>query len=220
MSVPKNKTSTADFHGHRRIAEEGLHLSTSPVSDLPLSPNKPVQLHSFIGSSNGNGSSYSKTPTQTSPSSRSKSPTGGSRCYNFCTSPKSPGGFSMNPGSPNGNRDDWKGSHPLPLPPGSPSASVSRYLRQKWKKGRLLGKGNFGHVFLGFSRFRNDILIEILLDCLNQFFLPSFSESGQMCAIKEVKVISDDKDSKECLRQLSQVVIIEYYSYFFMKQRK
>lgn len=28
-----------------------------------------------------------------------------------------------------------------------------------------------------------------------------------MCAIKEVKVISDDKDSNECLKQLSQVCL-------------
>ena len=33
------------------------------------------------------------------------------------------------------------------------------------------------------------------------------SEGGQMCAIKEVKVISDDSNSKECLRQLNQVAI-------------
>ena len=32
-----------------------------------------------------------------------------------------------------------------------------------------------------------------------------FSEGGQMCAIKEVKVISDDSNSRECLRQLNQV---------------
>lgn len=35
------------------------------------------------------------------------------------------------------------------------------------------------------------------------------SEGGQMCAIKEVKVISDDSNSKESLRQLNQVII--YY---------
>lgn len=30
-----------------------------------------------------------------------------------------------------------------------------------------------------------------------------------MCAIKEVKVISDDSNSKECLRQLNQVTIMK-----------
>lgn len=29
-----------------------------------------------------------------------------------------------------------------------------------------------------------------------------------MCAIKEVKVISDDSTSKECLKQLNQVILI------------
>ena len=39
--------------------------------------------------------------------------------------------------------------------------------------------------------------------------LPMFhSESGQMCAIKEVRVVSDDPTSKECLRQLNQVILI------------
>ena len=32
------------------------------------------------------------------------------------------------------------------------------------------------------------------------------SESGQMCAIKEVRVFSDDQTSKECLKQLNQVI--------------
>jgi len=37
--------------------------------------------------------------------------------------------------------------------------------------------------------------------------LPTFdSENGQMCAIKEVKVVSDDQTSKECLKQLNQVI--------------
>jgi len=37
--------------------------------------------------------------------------------------------------------------------------------------------------------------------------LPTFdSENGQMCAIKEVKVVSDDQTSRECLKQLNQVI--------------
>lgn len=36
-------------------------------------------------------------------------------------------------------------------------------------------------------------------------YLQHCSESGHMCAIKEVKVISDDSNSKESLKQLSQV---------------
>ncbi|KAD7477956.1 hypothetical protein E3N88_01092 [Mikania micrantha] len=68
----------------------------------------------------------------------------------------------------------------------------------KWKKGRLLGRGTFGHVYLGFN-----------------------SENGQMSAIKEVKVVADDPSSKECLKQLNQEItllshlshpnIVQYY---------
>ncbi len=36
------------------------------------------------------------------------------------------------------------------------------------------------------------------------------SESGQMCAIKEVRVVSDDQTSKECLKQLNQVICLWY----------
>lgn len=39
-------------------------------------------------------------------------------------------------------------------------------------------------------------------------FLSMFgSESGQMCAIKEVRVVSDDQTSKESLKQLNQVKV-------------
>jgi len=34
------------------------------------------------------------------------------------------------------------------------------------------------------------------------------SENGQMCAIKEVRVGCDDQNSKECLKQLHQVIIV------------
>ena len=42
--------------------------------------------------------------------------------------------------------------HALPLPPGSPS---SEKLQSKWRKGRLLGRGTFGHVYEGFNRQHN-----------------------------------------------------------------
>ncbi|KAK3010318.1 hypothetical protein RJ639_011388 [Escallonia herrerae] len=115
--------------------------------------------------------------------------------------------------------DDGKQqSHRLPLPPliisktcpFSPSYStggVSRSPGQgdnptspasRWKKGQLLGRGTFGHVYLGFN-----------------------SESGEMCAMKEVTLFSDDARSKECAQQLGQEIallsrlrhpnIVQYY---------
>ncbi|XP_076897653.1 mitogen-activated protein kinase kinase kinase YODA-like [Bidens hawaiensis] len=68
----------------------------------------------------------------------------------------------------------------------------------RWKKGRLLGSGSFGQVYLGFN-----------------------SESGEMCAMKEVTLCSDDSKSKESAQQLGQEVallsrlrhpnIVQYY---------
>lgn len=84
-----------------------------------------------------------------------------------------------------GGQDERNSPHPLPLPPSSPRASYSCSLQSQWKKGKLLGRGTFGHVYLGFN-----------------------SDSGQMCAIKEVKVISDDSNSKESLKQLSQEITL------------
>ncbi|KAL3818045.1 hypothetical protein ACJIZ3_003950 [Penstemon smallii] len=109
-------------------------------------------------------------------------------------------------------------SHQLPLPPVSISTPFSpcsagtalgtqrspgrtynpKSPGSRWKKGRLLGRGTFGHVFLGFD-----------------------SESGEMCAMKEVSLFSDDPKSKESAQQLGQEIaflsrlrhpnIVQYY---------
>ncbi|CAK8579210.1 unnamed protein product [Lathyrus sativus] len=112
-------------------------------------------------------------------------------------------------------------SHRLPLPPikvtkpcpfsptysvsSTPSAprsparpEISTSPGSRWTKGHLLGRGTFGHVYLGFSR-----------------------ESGEMCAMKEVTLFSDDPKSRECAQQLAQEIallsqlrhpnIVQYY---------
>ncbi|OMO68405.1 hypothetical protein CCACVL1_19967, partial [Corchorus capsularis] len=118
--------------------------------------------------------------------------------------------------------DDGKQqSHKLPLPPvtisnsspfshpnsaaASPSVPRSPGRAEnpvnpgsRWKKGKLLGRGTFGHVYVGFN-----------------------SESGEMCAMKEVTLFSDDAKSKESTKQLMQEIallsrlwhpnIVQYY---------
>ncbi|KAK9668121.1 hypothetical protein RND81_13G036300 [Saponaria officinalis] len=85
-------------------------------------------------------------------------------------------------------------SHILPLPPVSVTNSFSKNsgrgespisLVSRWKKGRLIGSGTFGHVYLGFD-----------------------SETGEMCAMKEVTLFSDDPKSKECAQQLGQEITL------------
>ncbi|OIW19983.1 hypothetical protein TanjilG_31860 [Lupinus angustifolius] len=143
---------------------------------------------------------------------RSKSPGPGSRGPTSPTSPLHPKLNALNLDSSTGKQEDVRNqSHPLPLPPSSPTSpsSLSNTRangqlennisnRGKWKKGKLLGRGTFGHVYQGFH-----------------------SESGQMCAIKEVRAVCDDQSSKECLKQLNQEIhllsqlshpnIVQYY---------
>ncbi|KVH95392.1 Protein kinase, ATP binding site-containing protein [Cynara cardunculus var. scolymus] len=66
----------------------------------------------------------------------------------------------------------------VPRSPGRADFLVNHGSR--WKKGRLLGRGTFGHVYLGFN-------------------------SGEMCAMKEVTLFMDDAKSKESAQQLGQI---------------
>ncbi|XP_020539546.1 mitogen-activated protein kinase kinase kinase YODA isoform X2 [Jatropha curcas] len=156
------------------------------------------------------------------PSPRMTSPGPGSRIHSGAVTPLHPraGGASME--SPTSRPDDGKQqSHKLPLPPitisntcpfspaysTATSPSVPRSPNRadnptspgsRWKKGRLLGRGTFGHVYLGFN-----------------------SESGEMCAMKEVTLFADDPKSKESAQQLGQEIallsrlwhpnIVQYY---------
>lgn len=56
--------------------------------------------------------------------------------------------------SPSGKQE--KCNHPrhsLPLPPNSSTNKTGQALGSKWKKGKLLAKGTFGHVYAGFNRY-------------------------------------------------------------------
>ncbi|KAK1372226.1 Mitogen-activated protein kinase kinase kinase YODA [Heracleum sosnowskyi] len=98
--------------------------------------------------------------------------------------------------------------HPLPLPPTTPVASQPapspkvtakpEKTRIHWKKGKLIGRGTFGSVYVG-----------------------SNSETGALCAMKEVELLVDDPTSAECIKQLEQEIqvlrhlkhpnIVQYY---------
>ncbi|KAI4314938.1 hypothetical protein L6164_027796 [Bauhinia variegata] len=100
--------------------------------------------------------------------------------------------------------------HPLPLPPGvglpSPSHNYSQALpksdslplKSQWQKGKLIGRGTFGSVYVATNR-----------------------ETGALCAMKEAELFPDDPKSAECIRQLEQEIkllsqlkhpnIVQYY---------
>ncbi|KAL8217924.1 hypothetical protein R6Q57_021297 [Mikania cordata] len=156
------------------------------------------------------------------PSPKMTSPGPSSRIHSGAVTPLHPraGGATIEP--QNNRPEDMKQkSHRLPLPPvtisnslpfsqsnsAATSPSVSRSPGRpdnlpspgsRWKKGKLLGRGSFGHVYVGFN-----------------------SDSGEMCAMKEVTLFSDDAKSKESAKQLGQEVsllsrlshpnIVQYY---------
>ncbi|MQL93001.1 hypothetical protein Taro_025639 [Colocasia esculenta] len=191
VNTPRGRLPTLESQGQLLVAEDRYLFSCTPVleheklNDISISPRKEFILPGPPPFPNGIGNSHGRTTVEATSNSRPRSPSSRSRGYNLSASPIHARAFGINLGSPTGKPDDLKGLHPLPLPPASPSSLASRSFQVKWKKGKLLGQGTFGHVFLGFN-----------------------SENGQMCAIKEVRVISDDSDSKESLKQLSQEIAL------------
>jgi mitogen-activated protein kinase kinase kinase YODA len=108
-----------------------------------------------------------------------------SRIHSGSVSPLHPRAGGMTPESPtNGRLDDTKKqTHKLPLPPppinignSSPFSSNNSMANNpltipkspgrtenppspgsRWKKGKLLGRGTFGHVYVGFNRYIFDL---------------------------------------------------------------
>ncbi|KAG6536588.1 hypothetical protein ZIOFF_001646 [Zingiber officinale] len=132
-----------DVQRHEHVAEDRQIFSRGPVSEHP---------------DRENGYPHAQTSTETIFSRRTANPSPGLRGYRFPTSPVHPSSFGLFPTSPNSWQDNLPGPpHPLPLPPSSPSSShspassSSRSPKTQWKKGKLLGRGTFGHVYLGFN---------------------------------------------------------------------
>ncbi|PIN20787.1 MEKK [Handroanthus impetiginosus] len=157
-----------------------------------------------------------------------RSPGRGSRCTTTTTSPLHARLGGINLDSAGAKLEEGRGEyHRLPLPPGSPASpsalptprspgrtESSTSNSSRWRKGRLLGRGTFGHVYLGFN-WR--IWFAIFL--LHTFLGSVVVHASQ--SIKEVKVVSDDQSSKESLKQLNQEIallsqlshpnIVQYY---------
>ncbi|XP_031504164.1 mitogen-activated protein kinase kinase kinase 3-like [Nymphaea colorata] len=226
---PPNNGFTHSVYGSPQFNKLGLSSSPKVESDLSFatahnssySPPRVSTDTKISLAHRRNSANHSLAP-----SPRARSPGPGLRVNGACTPP-----LPSRSESPRSRQDDSRFQcHPLPLPPSFPCSPTSPpptcstststsstphsstrtgfskssctnselCLKSRWKKGKLLGRGTFGHVYVGFN-----------------------SESGQMCAIKEVNVIPDDPSSKECLKQLNQEIsllsqlshpnIVQYY---------
>ncbi|KAM7514192.1 hypothetical protein LguiA_003775 [Lonicera macranthoides] len=139
------------------------------------------------------------------------SPTLQSPCRNTRSPIALPSHYKSLPGSPVGWPEGNNANvHPLPLPPGVSRPSQSPTLRHimdksdgsskkgQWQKGKLIGRGTYGSVYVAINR-----------------------ETGALCAMKEVDIIPDDSKSAECIKQLEQEIkvlqnlkhpnIVQYY---------
>ncbi|KAK2989014.1 hypothetical protein RJ640_014204, partial [Escallonia rubra] len=89
----------------------------------------------------------------------------------------------------------------LIAPRTSGASETSQCTLSRWKKGRLLGRGTFGDVYVGFDRWCSFPTLYWITDNFD-------SGSGQMCVIEEVRVVADDQTSKIFLNQLNQDITL------------
>ncbi|KAK4340929.1 hypothetical protein RND71_039430 [Anisodus tanguticus] len=194
-------------HSYTYTNEKKLH----PLFPLPLPLDSPhFSTRSSSGSSSSTSSQFNDdeeqvisplfSPFRNKCNDRSRASNESSKSNSPCTSPTTyPMVWGKILDSPNGKQDKCNHPrHPLPLPPNSSTNKTGQALESKWKKGKLLARGTFGHVYAGFN-----------------------SDNGQMCAIKEVRIIFNDTTSEESLKQLNQEItllsqffhpnIVQYY---------
>ncbi|KAL0377748.1 UNVERIFIED_CONTAM: Mitogen-activated protein kinase kinase kinase [Sesamum radiatum] len=131
------------------------------------------------------GAAMSSQPTPASPAGSksdfpgASTPSQSSPLSSFSTKPEFPGASIP--------------SQPYPLSPVG-----SKRVKSQWQKGKLIGRGTFGSVYVASNR-----------------------ETGALCAMKEVEILPDDSKSAECMRQLEQEIkvlshlkhpnIVQYY---------
>lgn len=120
------------------------------------------------------------------------------------------------PASSNSPTSDLTGVTSLPLTPISTPVSGAEQIpvRSQWQKGKLIGRGTFGSVYVASNRYKwliafSDFNIRNYFNGYLLFSFPSFfwvnRETGALCAMKEVDILPEDIKSRECMRQLQQV---------------
>lgn len=176
---------------------------TSPLSSPVRSPQRFNSVNFVPSTSSNSQFLYSSTPKESvlsssgrvSPSLICQNGNSNTPDHSPLHSPKLKCGFqNTNHHNLNTNHHNL---HPLPLPPLSPKRTQSptstntsqkpeaSSTKGQWIKDKLIGRGTYGSVF----------------EAVN-------SETGAMCAMKEVDIMLDDPKSVECIKQLEQEIKI------------
>jgi len=214
-SPPRTSSTAGMFPYYRMIAREQKVWSApemAALDTLGLPPPAFMDVSAF-----SNDSSPLQSPSNISPRRRARSPTG----------PLSPLTSRSSIESSAARRESNANFevHPLPLPPGaavpSPSVPVPIALhkpefpsmKSQWQKGKLIGRGTFGSVYVASNRYMNSIPCCAGLFWCSKPQLQSFvsdRETGALCAMKEVEMFPDDPKSAESIKQLEQVIHLVY----------
>ncbi|KAI3515710.1 hypothetical protein L1887_14613 [Cichorium endivia] len=133
------------------------------------------------------------------------------RAVTTTTSPLHPCFASTSLDSPNKKLEYGRSEyHPLPLPPpGSPTSPTSALSRIKTCSSPTSPSSVLSNMKI-LTAVENSMANRLngrREDCSEEV-KDLICESGQMCAIKEVRVVVDDQSSKECLKQLNQFCLI------------
>jgi mitogen-activated protein kinase kinase kinase 3 len=157
LAIETRKQNHAVADG--RLFTNNQALEYPGLSETSVSPRKEFHLQNLDLANNGSTYSRGRTSTEIVFSTPMPSSPPCSRGNQYPTSPVRSRTFGQRQGSPTAWQDDSRSARspqPLPLPPGSPCpppgspCPPSRSLQ--WKKGKLLGSGTFGQVYLGFNR--------------------------------------------------------------------
>ncbi|XP_058081850.1 mitogen-activated protein kinase kinase kinase 5-like [Magnolia sinica] len=200
-TLSPRRSSVGDCFPSAQIVPQGLQFRCAPeLPAVDISYSAQTSPDKFVASAEH---SPLHSPAARSPGPKSSTPTGAASQLHSKTS--SDGSTSW----PDVNRTIIV--HPLPLPP---RAAVTRTslgffsqpavrsevssMSSQWQKGKLIGSGTFGKVYVATNR-----------------------ETGASCAMKEVSLIPDDAKCAESIKQLEQEIkvlsqlkhqnIVQYY---------
>ncbi|XP_043689572.1 mitogen-activated protein kinase kinase kinase 5-like isoform X2 [Telopea speciosissima] len=194
--------STGDFLSSPFMVSQGFQVWSAPEFpslDMPTGLSPRASPEKLISSTD---CSPLYSPTITGPGLNARSPSGAASPILHKQSAESSSAWHESNGHVT--------VHPLPLPPGATITPQQAFVHQatskpetssmtsQWQKGKLIGRGTFGSVYVATNR-----------------------ETGALCAMKEVDLIPDDPKSAECIKQLEQEIkvlsqlkhpnIVQYY---------
>ncbi|OVA10497.1 Protein kinase domain [Macleaya cordata] len=214
-------TKSAPTSGFSSPVLSPRRMSTGDFSSSPY-PHQGFHIWSdpeFQATDTLRGVSYQTSPDKTI-SSPDRSPLNSPRAKSPRLNLKSPSVSPLHHQLSSENsavRYDSSGhvGHPLPRPPGATTPSPLHQtmvkpeissMTSQWQKGKLIGRGTFGSVYVASNR-----------------------ETGALCAMKEVDLIPDDPKSAECIKQLEQEInvlsqlkhpnIVQYYGSEIVEDR-